>query len=123
MAWSPCVFNGAINGELFLAYVEQVLVPKLIGGDVVVMDNLGSHKVAGVRKAIEDAGARLLYLPSYSLISTDRAGLCQAQSLLRAKALRTSRHSGTRLAILSPASRQRVRKLPPPRRLFLVILK
>ena len=63
---APCVFNGAINGELFLAYVEQVLVPTLTGGDIVVMDNLGSHKVAGVRKAIEAAGARLLYLPSYS---------------------------------------------------------
>ncbi|MGO9996305.1 MAG: IS630 family transposase [Acetobacteraceae bacterium] len=63
---APCVFNGAINGELFLAYVEQVLVPTLTGGYIVVTDNLGSHKVAGVRKAIEDAGARLLYLPSYS---------------------------------------------------------
>jgi transposase len=62
------VFNGAINGELFLAYVEQVLVPTLTGGDVVVIDNLGSHKVAGVRKAIENAGAKLLYLPSYSPI-------------------------------------------------------
>jgi hypothetical protein len=57
------VFNGAINGELFLAYVEQVLVPTLRRGDLVIMDNLGSHKVAGVRKAIEAAGARLLYLP------------------------------------------------------------
>jgi transposase len=60
---APCVFNGAINGESFLAYVEQVLVPTLTSGDIVVMDNLGSHKVAGVRKAIEAAGARVLYLP------------------------------------------------------------
>jgi transposase len=50
---APCVFNGAINGESFLAYVEQVLVPTLTRGDIVVMDNLASHKVAGVRKAIE----------------------------------------------------------------------
>ena len=54
---APCVFNGAINGELFLAYVEQVLVPTLIGGDIVVMDNLGSHKVAGVRKATSKPSA------------------------------------------------------------------
>ena len=60
------MFNGAINGELFLAYVEQVLVPTLIGGDIVIMDNLASHKVAGVRRAIETVGAMLIFLPSYS---------------------------------------------------------
>jgi hypothetical protein len=78
---APCVFNGAINGESFLAYVEQVLVPTLTSGDIVVMDNLGSHKVAGVRKAIEAAGARLL-LPAtpQSRPESDRAGLCQTQS-------------------------------------------
>jgi len=63
---APCVFDGAINGELFLAYVEQVLVPTLTAGDIVIMDNLGSHKVAGVRQAIEATGAKLLYLPPYS---------------------------------------------------------
>ncbi len=56
---APCVFNGAVNGELFLAYVEQVLVPTLINGDIVIMDNLGSHKVAGVRQAIEATGNAL----------------------------------------------------------------
>ena len=87
---APCVFNGAINGELFLAYVEQVLVPTLIGGDIVVMDNLGSHKVAGVRKAIEDAGARLLYLPSYSPdLNPIEQAFAKLKALLRAKALRT----------------------------------
>jgi hypothetical protein len=50
---APCVFDGAINGELFVAYVEQVLVPNLAVGDTVIMDNLGSHKEAGVRKAID----------------------------------------------------------------------
>ena len=62
------VLNGPINGQWFLAYVEQVLVPTLRKGDAVIMDNLGSHKGAGagVRKAIEDAGATLLYLPPYS---------------------------------------------------------
>jgi transposase len=63
---APCVIDGAINGELFLAYVEQFLAPTLMPGDVVIMDNLGSHKVDGVRKAIETAGAKLLYLPPYS---------------------------------------------------------
>jgi transposase len=63
---APCVIDGAINGELFLAYVEQFLAPTLMPGDVVIMDNLGSHKVDGVRRAIEAAGAKLLYLPPYS---------------------------------------------------------
>jgi transposase len=61
-----CVFDGAINGELFLAYVEQVLVPVLSAVDIVIMDNLASHKVAGVRKVIEAAGASLRLLPAYS---------------------------------------------------------
>ena len=87
---APCVFNGAINGELFLAYVEQVLVPTLIGGDIVVMDNLGSHKVAGVRKAIEAVGARLHYLPSYSPdLNPIEQAFAKLKALLRAKALRT----------------------------------
>lgn len=63
---APMVLDGAMNGPAFLAYVEQVLVPELAPGDVVVMDNLPAHKVGGVRRAIEDADARLLYLPSYS---------------------------------------------------------
>ena len=63
---APMALDGPINGLTFLAYVEQVLVPELQPGDIVVMDNLGSHKGAGVRAAIEAAGARLLYLPPYS---------------------------------------------------------
>jgi transposase len=63
---APCVLDGPINGESFLAYVEQFLVPTLRSGDVVIMDNLGSHKRPGVREAIEQAGAHLLYLPPYS---------------------------------------------------------
>ncbi len=63
---APLVVDGAINGELFLAYTRRVLVPTLTPGDVVVMDNLSSHKRAGVREAIEQAGAKLLYLPPYS---------------------------------------------------------
>jgi transposase len=63
---APMVLDGPINGELFEAYVDQVLVPDLRPGDTVIMDNLGSHKGAGVRAAIEAAGASLLYLPPYS---------------------------------------------------------
>ena len=63
---APVVIDGAVNGELFRAYVAQHLAPALRPGDVVVMDNLGAHKVAGVREAIEAAGGRLLYLPPYS---------------------------------------------------------
>ena len=63
---APLVVDGAINGAIFLAYVEQQLVPTLRPGDIVIMDNLGAHKVAGVRTAIESAGARVLYLPPYS---------------------------------------------------------
>jgi len=63
---APCVLDGAINGAVFLAYIEQFLVPTLRPGDIVVMDNLGSHKVAGVREAIEACGAELRYLPPYS---------------------------------------------------------
>lgn len=63
---APLVLDGAINGEVFLAWVEQFLVPVLCPGDVVVLDNLGSHKVLGVAQAIEACGATLLYLPPYS---------------------------------------------------------
>ena len=63
---APAVIDGAINGDIFLAYIRQMLVPTLQPGDIVVMDNLSSHKVAGVREAIETAGAELRYLPPYS---------------------------------------------------------
>lgn len=63
---APVVFDGPINGISFRAYLEQALVPVLRAGDVVVMDNLSSHKVAGVREAIEAAGATVRYLPPYS---------------------------------------------------------
>jgi len=63
---APMVIDGAINGELFLAYVNQILLSTLREGDIVVLDNLSSHKVAGVKQAIESVGARVLYLPPYS---------------------------------------------------------
>lgn len=63
---APCVFDGPIDGECFRAYVEQQLVPVLKRGDIVIMDNLGSHKSTSIRQAIRAAGARLWYLPPYS---------------------------------------------------------
>jgi transposase len=63
---APGVIDGPMNGNAFVAYVEQILVPTLTPGDIVVMDNLSVHKVPGVRQAIETAGAKLLYLPPYS---------------------------------------------------------
>ena len=63
---APCVIDGPINGVLFLAWVQQFLVPTLKPGDVVVLDNLGSHKGQAVRRAIRAAGAHLLFLPPYS---------------------------------------------------------
>ena len=63
---APLVIDGPINGESFAAYVEQVLVPTLKEGDIVVLDNLGSHRGAGVRSMIRAAGARVFFLPPYS---------------------------------------------------------
>ena len=63
---APCVFDGPINAERFLAYVRQVLVPALKPGDIVGLDNPGSHKGKAVRKAIRAAGAKLMFLPPCS---------------------------------------------------------
>jgi transposase len=63
---APCVIDGPINGVSFLAYVEQVLLPTLSLGDIVIMDNLGSHKRPAVRRLIRAAGAKLFFLPPYS---------------------------------------------------------
>lgn len=63
---APMVLDGPMNGVTFRAYVEQVLVPTLIPGDIVVMDNLPAHKADGIRQAIEHAGCQLQFLPPYS---------------------------------------------------------
>ena len=63
---APTVVDGAMNGDLFVAYVEQQLAPTLRPGDIVIMDNLSAHKRAAVQTAIEAAGAKLHYLPPYS---------------------------------------------------------
>src|SRR3712207_2288165 len=87
---APLVLDGAINGRAFLAYVEQMLAPILRPGDVVVMDNLGSHKVAGVRAAVEARGASLLYLPPYSPdLNPIELAFSKLKRLLRSAAART----------------------------------
>jgi transposase len=63
---APWVFDGPMNGAMFLAWVKEGLVPVLKRGDLVILDNLATHKVLGVREAIEEVGARLMYLPPYS---------------------------------------------------------
>jgi transposase len=63
---APWLIDRPINGECFLLYVESVLIPTLRPGDIVIMDNLGSHKSKAVRTAIRNAGARLIFLPKYS---------------------------------------------------------
>ena len=87
---APFVYDGAMNGNVFLAYVEQVLAPTLASGDIVVMDNLPAHKIAGVRDAIEKAGATLLFLPPYSPdFNPIENAFSKLKALLRAKAERT----------------------------------
>ena len=80
--------EAATDAEIFLAYVEHVLCPSLKPGDVVVMDNLSSHKVSGVREWIEKAGAEVLYLPPYSpdLNPIEKAWAKLKQLLCSAKA-------------------------------------
>ena len=87
---APMVLDGPINGEWFRAYLYNVLVPELGPGDIVIMDNLGSHKGAAVRKAIEAAGATLLYLPPYSPdFNPIENAFAKLKALLRKAAKRT----------------------------------
>jgi len=87
---APMVLDGPMNGDAFIAYVEQFLVPELTIGDVVVMDNLPAHKVTGVRQAIENAGARLLYLPPYSPdFNPIEMAFSKLKAMLRKAAVRT----------------------------------
>lgn len=87
---APFVYDGAMNGTVFLAYVEQVLAPTLEPGDIVIMDNLPAHKAAGVREAIRRADARLLFLPPYSPdFNPIENAFAKLKALLRARAERT----------------------------------
>ena len=88
---APLTIDGPLNGSVFLAWIEQHLVPTLHPGDVVVMDNLSSHKVAGVREAIEAQGAELRYLPPYSPdLNPIELAFSKFEKLLRDGAKRTT---------------------------------
>ncbi len=87
---APLVIDRPMNGVIFKAYVEQMLAPTLSPGDIVVMDNLSSHKIDGVRQAIEDRGAKLLYLPPYSPdFNPIEMAFAKLKALLRKAAERT----------------------------------
>ncbi|MGS1097739.1 IS630 family transposase [Aquamicrobium terrae] len=105
---APCVFDGPINGQCFRAYVEQQLVPVLEPGDIVVMDNLGSHKSAAIRQTIRAAGARLWYLPPYSPdLNPIEQAFAKIKHWMRIAQKRTVedtwRHIGSLVAIIEPA--------------------
>lgn len=87
---APLVLDGPMDGDAFLAYVEQLLAPSLRPGDTVIMDNLPAHKVHGVREAIQAVGANLLYLPPYSPdFNPIEMAFSKLKALLRAAAART----------------------------------
>src|SRR5260370_6479453 len=105
---APCVFDGAINGERFRAWVEQFLAPTLARVDIVIRDNLPSHKVAGIRQAVEAVGAALLCLPPYSPdLNPIEQVFAKLKALLRTAAARTVSALwdtiGTSLEAFSPA--------------------
>lgn len=101
---APCVYDGPINGLVFTAYVEQMLVPTLKPGDIVIMDNLGSHKGPAVRKAIRGAGAKLLFLPPYSPdLNPIEQAFAKLKHLLRKAAERTAEATWQRIGALLDA--------------------
>lgn len=104
---APCVFDGPINGECFRAYVEQQLIPVLKPGDIVIMDNLGSHKSAALRQIIRAAGARLWYLPPYSPdLNPIEQAFAKIKHWMRSAQKRTVedawRHIGSLVATIEP---------------------
>jgi transposase len=101
---APCVIDGPINGQSFLAYVEQILVPTLKPNDIVVIDNLGSHKGHAVRKAIHSAGARLRFLPPYSPdLNPIEQVFAKLKTLLRKAEERTIERVWKRIGALLPS--------------------
>ncbi len=101
---APMVLDGPINGVWFQAYVDQVLVPTLSSSDIVIMDNLGSHKRPAIRAAIEAAGAKLLYLPPYSPeFNPIEKAFSKLKALLRKASERTVEGLWTAIGALIPA--------------------
>jgi Transposase and inactivated derivatives len=98
---APWVVDGPINGELFRLYVEKVLVPTLKRGDMVILDNLGSHKSKAVRAALRAAGARLFFLPPYSPdLNPIEQVFAKLKHLLRKAAERTLETTWKRIGAL-----------------------
>jgi transposase len=98
---APCVIDGPINGESFRAYVEQILVPVLKPGDIVIIDNLGSHKGKAMRQAIRSVGAKLLFLPPYSPdLNPIEQCFAKLKTLLRKAAERTVEATWRRIGFL-----------------------
>ena len=101
---APCVIDGPINGESFLAYVEQLLLPTLRPGDIVIIDNLGSHKAKAVRRAIRSVGAKLFFLPPYSPdLNPIEQLFAKLKTLLRKAAQRTVEATWRQIGALIPA--------------------
>jgi transposase len=100
---APFVIEGAMNGETFLAYIEQCLAPTLQSDDIVIIDNASIHKVAGGVEAIEAVGAKVLYLPQYSPdLNPIEQALSKLKALLRKAAERTVPNLRRRIAKLLP---------------------
>ena len=105
---APWVIDGPINGDIFTAYVQKVLAPTLTKGDIVILDNLGSHKAKAARKAIRKAGAHLIFLPAYSPdLNPIEQVFAKLKHLMRDASPRTVedtwRKAGKLLDLVSPA--------------------
>ena len=98
---APCVIDGPINGESFRAYIEQILLPTLRPGDIVIIDNLGSHKAKAVRRALRAVGAKLFFLPPYSPdLNPIEQVFAKLKTLLRKAAERTVEATWRRIGTL-----------------------
>ena len=98
---APCVIDGPINGDSFRAYVEQFLLPTLKAGDVVIIDNLGSHKAKAIRRALRTVGAKLFFLPPYSPdLNPIEQVFAKLKNLLRKAAERTVEATWKRIGTL-----------------------
>jgi transposase len=98
---APCVIDGPINGDSFRAYVEQLLLPTLRPGDIVIIDNLGSHKAKAIRRALRAVGAKLFFLPPYSPdLNPIEQVFAKLKTLLRKAAERTVEATWKRIGSL-----------------------
>jgi len=122
---APWVVDGPINGELFLVYIEQILAPTLSPGDVVVLDNLGSHKGKAARAAVRARGAHLIFLPPYSPdLNPIEQVFAKLKAALKAKAIRTVDALRSALGEINRCHlAQGMRQLPSARRIFPVSVK